>query len=116
MAPKTSKSKTYKQRNPAEQRHWNASGMATYGGRTYDQQMDIEKPGIGNSEERIAEHKAFKVDKAKKTLKKKAKAKRLTQAEVDSRSSAHGGSTAKIPGGDKVDPLTDWEKKYGSKK
>lgn len=59
------------------------------------------------------DNKASKVKKAKLKIQKK-----LSQSEVDSvvATNYKDGPTAKIPGAEKNAPLTDWEKRYGSKK
>ena len=53
-----------------------------------------------------------KADNTKQKIRDKAAAKRKNEADI----STHGGSTAPIPGADKVDKPTKWEALYGSKK
>ena len=63
-----------------------------------------------------------KVYAAKKKLKAKAESNRNGEEYSEPRLRGDGGPTAKIrptakiPGAEKNAPLTDWEKKYGSKK
>jgi len=63
--------------------------------------------------------KKVKAPMTKKELAKQKLKKKLAQKAVDSRVEAHnsmnGGPTASIPGAEKNEPLTEWEKEYGSK-